>query len=51
MAPFLEKLGMVTDVVSDDVDKDGDMDLIVVGEWMKPVLMLNDGKGKFTQRK
>jgi hypothetical protein len=44
----LEKLGMVTDAVSDDVDKDGDMDLIVVGEWMKPVLLLNDGKGKFT---
>jgi len=47
-APFLEKLGMVTDAVSDDVDKDGDLDLMVVGEWMKPVLMLNDGKGTFT---
>jgi hypothetical protein len=48
LAPFADKLGMVTDAVSDDVDKDGDMDLVVVGEWMKPTILLNDGKGKMT---
>jgi len=48
LASFAEKLGMVTDVVSDDVDKDGDIDLVVVGEWMKPTILLNDGKGKLT---
>ena len=47
-APFLEKLGMVTDAIADDVDKDGDMDLMVVGEWMTPVVLVNDGKGTFT---
>ena len=48
LAPVLDKLGMVSDAVSDDVDKDGDIDLVVVGEWMKPTILLNDGKGKMT---
>ena len=30
-----------------DYDKDGDKDLIVVGEWMKVCILLND-KGFFT---
>ncbi|HJW28502.1 MAG TPA: FG-GAP-like repeat-containing protein, partial [Saprospiraceae bacterium] len=47
-APFLKSFGMVTDAIEDDVDKDGDPDLIVVGEWMTPTLLTNDGKGKFT---
>ncbi|MBK8833083.1 MAG: VCBS repeat-containing protein [Saprospiraceae bacterium] len=48
LASALDKLGMVTDAVSDDIDKDGDIDLVVVGEWMKPTILLNDGKGKMT---
>jgi hypothetical protein len=48
LAPFLKNFGMVTDAVTDDVDKDGDVDLILVGEWMAPALLTNDGKGKFT---
>ena len=48
LAPFLKHFGMVTDAVADDVDGDGDLDLIVVGEWMVPMLLINDGRGKFT---
>ncbi|UBM59345.1 VCBS repeat-containing protein [Marinilongibacter aquaticus] len=33
-APDLEKVGMVTDAVWEDLDEDGDLDLIVTGEWM-----------------
>jgi hypothetical protein len=35
VAPELLKLGLVTDAVWDDFDDDGNVDLIVVGEWMK----------------
>ena len=34
IAPELELVGMVTDAIFTDFDKDGDKDLIVVGEWM-----------------
>lgn len=40
---LFEKLGMVTDAVCDDYNKDGQMDLIVVGEWMEPVFLKNNG--------
>ncbi len=49
-APFLTALGMVTDVVADDIDMDGDIDLLVVGEWMTPVWLINDGTGRFTMK-
>ncbi|HLN55667.1 MAG TPA: VCBS repeat-containing protein [Bacteroidales bacterium] len=40
----LAKCGMVTDASWTDYDSDGDMDLILVGEWMKvTVLSNNDG--------
>jgi hypothetical protein len=38
---------MATDAVWSDYDKDGDMDLIVTGEWMKICIFRND-KGYFS---
>ena len=42
IAPDLEKIGMVTDAVFSDIDNDGDDDLLVVGEWMKIILLENE---------
>ena len=35
------KLGMVRDAAWADIDDDGDDDLLVIGEWMRPKLYLN----------
>ncbi|HZV70334.1 MAG TPA: VCBS repeat-containing protein [Saprospiraceae bacterium] len=48
LAPFLNKFGLVTDVLQDDIDKDGDMDLLVVGEWLMPTLLINGGTSGFS---
>ena len=42
IAPPLKDIGMVTDAVFSDIDNDGDIDLIVVGEWMKIKVLEND---------
>ena len=34
--------GMVTDALWDDFDKDGAVDLIVIGEWMSPKFLKNE---------
>lgn len=38
----LRQLGMVTDASWTDTDKDGWADLVVIGEWMPPILFKND---------
>lgn len=42
-----EAPGMVTDALFDDFDGDGDLDLIVVGEWM-PITFYEQNAGKFS---
>ncbi len=43
----LKDAGMVTDARWIDYDRDGDPDLVLVGEWMKVCMFRNDG-GHFT---
>jgi enediyne biosynthesis protein E4 len=42
--------GMTTDAIWADIDKDGDQDLTVVGDWM-PIKMFENNKGNFTEIK
>jgi hypothetical protein len=46
LAPELEHIGLVTDAVWRDVDGDGRLDLVVVGEWMPITILRNVGGGK-----
>ncbi len=46
LAPELERVGMVTDGLWRDVDGDGRVDLVIVGEWMPISIFKNMGGGK-----
>jgi hypothetical protein len=49
LAPDLERVGMVTDAVWRDVDADGRLDLVVVGEWMPITVFRNAGGGRLVK--
>ncbi|CAM1371072.1 VCBS repeat-containing protein [Tenacibaculum xiamenense] len=42
----IDGINMVNDAVFNDIDKDGFIDLIIVGEWM-PIAVFKNNKGKF----
>ncbi len=49
LAPELQNLGMVTDASWVDYDKDGDEDLILLGEWM-PITIFSNESGRLKKQ-
>lgn len=49
-APELQGIGMTTDALFQDIDSDGDGDLIIVGEFMGIEILLNES-GRFVKMK
>ncbi|MFQ6615346.1 MAG: VCBS repeat-containing protein [Fidelibacterota bacterium] len=47
VAPQLTRLGMVTDAQWVDLDSDGNLDLVVVGEWMPVTVFRNSGESLY----
>ena len=50
LVPELKDIGMVTDAQFSDFDSDNDKDMVIVGEWMAPVIFENNN-GKFSKVK
>ena len=50
IAPELSKIGMIRDMLWEDVDSDGDKDIILAGDWMPLKIFLNNG-GTFKEKK
>lgn len=50
IAPELKDVGMVRDMLWEDVDGDGDKDMIVAGDWMSVKVFIQD-QGRFTEKK
>lgn len=45
-----QRIGMITDCAAGDVDNDGDMDLLSVGDWSGVRIWKNNGAGQFTEQ-
>ncbi|MEO0469494.1 MAG: VCBS repeat-containing protein [Bacteroidota bacterium] len=41
LAPCLKNIGLITDAISTDLDQNGWPDLILTGEWMAPMILMN----------
>ena len=50
VAPGLLKIGMIRDMQWADVDGDGNLDMIIAGDWMPLKVFIND-KGRFREKK
>ena len=50
VAPELSGIGMIRDMQWEDVDGDGDLDMILAGDWMPLKIFINEG-GKFREKK
>ena len=48
-ASGLRKIGMITDMAWTDVNKDGNLDMVIVGDWMPVRIFINEG-GNFTDK-
>jgi hypothetical protein len=48
-AASLRKIGMITDMAWADVDKDGDSDMVIVGDWMPVKIFINEN-GSFSDQ-
>lgn len=50
IAPELQNAGMIRDMLWEDVDKDGDKDMIITGDWMPVRIFINEN-GTFKEKK
>ena len=50
VAPELINIGMIRDMLWEDVDGDGDPDMIIAGDWMGLKVFINEN-GKFKEKK
>lgn len=49
IAPDLHQMGMITGMKWADLERDGDPDMVVVGDWMPVKVFINEG-GRFSDR-
>jgi len=50
IAPELQNSGMIRDMLWEDIDRDGDKDILVAGDWM-PLTVFTNENGRFRLKK